>query len=757
MEELQYIENPFRERTKEILDRMIEMFGWDFEADQKEWDETHSRMIKADEGLKKVVLRAKHEINAHDFGNRIVELHKMCDNQDSLFSAGLSDYLHIEGRFTPEKMQAQMDLMQLIADIQQLYEDWKEGEYIPLLDTLSDQGQLGQLDHVRTPPELLLAIDKLFRENKFKSYIYQDGPEQIQMSDKYFIGQEIGISQDLTVWFNHLKGQQEFIESRSKDEVFFTLFGQLDPIHELYSSWLITVHKGSKIWMVTDQHSFDNPYQQNVQLGRKSIWRERGELYYDCDLPYEIFHDLESVRKKQNSIVVKDSFQTTILKDSKEEHGSFSSDSNKRKKYCVDKFKEFLEKKGIEYSIAWVEGTDNFWGNPIMMMARLNGRTVAVWSSDSEGNNEEIVLYPQDEILKITLEDLKPEQRFFFQQICGKIISMLNLKEPEERICIAHEFVEQKLIEGAKIDPEKTKHLSHWDKHHQEYINDLIGEEGKMTEALTVQNYDLVLSQENYNRNWLTTLEKQESLAEWMIVEKDRQKLQTEINKLKDRAKEDYKTLWQMVQDNYDSILDKVSKYLGKNLILFGSNCRGFGNDDTHVRCGSIPVIERFKKGVDGWKYRNGLFTGADKNPESAWDYGWDVKPKCKVKGCKCNGNGVARELIWVNVRHWKVLCWLLDIKRDQLPLYYRNFRTHNFVPYGGNSILNQTHPLNRLTDPCSNENTNGMKVAVYCCNRYLNSLTAIEGYYSLDLNRTIEKEEMEGFNRRIGIFETYE
>ena len=101
--------------------------------------------------------------------------------------------------------------------------------------------------------------------------------------------------------------------------------------------------------------------------------------------------------------------------------------------------------------------------------------------------------------------------------------------------------------------------------------------------------------------------------------------------------------------------------------------------------------------------------------------YGPTPKAICEV----CNSHKLdTKPKIMFHVAHYLQLMKLLGITdRMALPLYFRNFKSHEFLPYYGNSILSNVHPYAQLKDPCSERFVNGFKVNVYLCKTCLKKL----------------------------------
>jgi len=74
-----------------------------------------------------------------------------------------------------------------------------------------------------------------------------------------------------------------------------------------------------------------------------------------------------------------------------------------------------------------------------------------------------------------------------------------------------------------------------------------------------------------------------------------------------------------------------------------------------------------------------------------------------------------------LTINHWSHMVFWLDLKsRMELPMYYRNYRRHWYVPYNGNSILDHVHPMSLIEDPLSRDMPNGIEIGYSMCGNCL-------------------------------------
>ena len=689
----------YSSELKSWCNKTIELMEWNLEKDTSDFKEKGSRRITADEDLKKMTYKALYEadINA---GRGISSLYRRINRSDN-YSANWVDFFGMRSTasFDPEIIEEQRVLAYHIRSLIDMYEYWEENGFRQKIESIANTNNF-DLDGVeKINPDILESINNLVNKNTFGIYKYTDTGETINANDSFFISSLVGFSADLTLWLNHVRNQNEFLEKQSSNEVFVTMFGKIDEVSPIYSSWIITLHKKGTTWIVSDQIDFDNPYQKHARLGRKSVWRDYDEKYYECDLPYDLFLDLDSLRAENKGLVSADRMENIEVDFDKKSFSSF--DFNEKHDYYLSEFKNCLNKNNIDYGVAFVNiGGSDLFREIESIEAKLNGRTIAVWSFKSDL----IIVYKTPEILFKDFKTLSLPQKVFTILLTNELLMFASSDGFETpMVLLANDFVEQKLLEGAKIDPtSKDTKMSYWIDSAKKIFEELIetvDEDEEESTALTVKSYDLVKLSNKYNSSWLTTADRLQSLSEWIILDGEADKISANINKLRGLEDEGEKWLMETLNNNYSKILKKISyseryEFIAKNSFGFG-----FNTESGDKVSGSIIHLNKKKKSVED---KRGSGIG---------------KTKYYEESCLNCDNFNSKEVVQLNIEHYKELMWLLDFNdRNELHKYYRNYRRHNHIPYSGNSILDQTHPYLRLKDPASRTNPNGFTIRFYIC-----------------------------------------
>lgn len=703
------MENTYSNRLVSWCNKICNIFDWNLEKEIDDWNQNGSRRVKPDENLKKTIYKAKNESGSY-YGRNIVALY---DNifANNGWSSGFIDALSFStvDDFKEEIVQEKVYYIELIRELIELYNDWEKYEFQSILKSVSKAANFKNSDF-KLHPSILEEINKIIINKNFDLYKFRDSGEKIESTDVFYFSSQIGFSDDLTQWLDHVRNQSEFLSERPSNEVYITLFGKIDDVHPIYSNWIFTLHKKDTIWILTDQIGFDNPYQKTARLSRKGTYRERYEHQDDCDLPFYLFEDIDSLRAKYGRGITK--VNNKIIPVNPSDSMSFYQNYN-------------LVKEWFENEIAGIVDNDIVYcenrcphssiSDYRKAYAKRSGRIVAYW----EKGMENIIVPPIPEIFIMPTDDLRDGEKAFILLLLNEVLQFHSSEGIEHKsIQLARDYVEVKRIENAQIHPLKTTSLTYWNDDFEKIfrevydtINDIDGE--KLISAVAPINYQLISENKKYNENWLSTPEKLHSLSEWLLVDAEKQKIDKKIKLLKDTENESAIQLHNLFNERFDIIISKIQ--LARN-IEFKSKKFSFGfsekRNTEYTRAGSVGPAEA--SGVEAYR---GYGIGKRHDDKGRFNYWYEDY-------CHCCGKNKARVVHLVRFTNYKEIMWLLDIQdRKEIPVYYRNYRSHSFIPYKGNSLLDQTHPFNRIKDPFSDQKPNGFDMRIFMCKRCYNKL----------------------------------
>lgn len=690
----------YSERLKNWCDITIQLFEWDIDKEEKDFKEKGSRRINADETIKKLVYKAKIESELF-YGRHISSLYDYLFSKGT-YSASFSDYINFSKleHFKEEYIQEMFVYINHLKDLIDLYKDYEENDFNILLSKIKTENKNINSES-KLKPIILEEIHNLVEENKINTFLYRDTGERIFMNDSFFISSEICFSKDLTKWLNHISSQSEFLNSKSKNEVYVTLFGKIDETNDIYSNFIITLHKGNTIWLSTDQVFVDNPHQKKARLSRAGLYRERDEYFDSCNLPFRFFDNLEEIRKNEKSI------STKKLERLKLDFDRWIK-PNEFKEFIY----KFLSENNIEFTSVDIDYKYFLTLDVYSITVKNNGVLTAVYDSKTS----EIIRVEGDEFLFEKYENLYDEEKLFLIFLVNEIIQSLHVEPERKTVMISSEFINQKLLEDKTYNPKEETRMTYWKDNHKAIFNELIetlddiNPENKTT-ALALKKYDLVQKSKHYNISWLTTIDKQESLAEWIILEEEREKIQKEVNKLSSMREEGYKWLEKMYEEKFDKVLNFCSQAL--SIEFYTDSFDTFSTKSERRKTWGGSESQKGKTtGVDRFR---GIGFGKTKD----WSY---------PTRCKCCNNDNSQSLFSIRIKHYKELMIVLGFdNRNKLHPYFRNYRSHNFKPYSGNSILDQTHPYLRVEDPLSDREPNGFSMSLFICARCYNKLKITE------------------------------
>lgn len=705
-------------RLETICNQLIEFFGWEtIEEQTRKFEETGSRSRGASENLQKIVFEGLTLMHT----NYAVAITQLYNNIPSSrgYDTSFCDYITARGArdFEPDRIEQLTKYMHIIGDIVVLYEEWDKDQFQPIIDNIKTHDLFDKKkEGPEVTPQLIQKIhDLIVTKEKFQIYKYRSGNGVMKSTDSWKISKEIGFSQDLTQWLRHVDSQKEFLESQPEDEVFVTLFGKIDEVSDLYSNWVITLHKKDTVWLITDQISFDNPMQKRSRLERVSVWKDADEMASVCDLPYHLFDELDEIRKKQTGLVSTDKYEQELrpyLKEAKDQLNVRSYWDDGAKKVfntATHLMKVDLEKKGIKYDICFPDYTTGTFGELETIEARYKGRMVAKWHE----KDELLRVYRVDEFLFMDMHDLSESAKLFMLLIPGKLIEVITSEGYETpEVLLSGEFVERKLIEGDVIKTANPDHLEFWEEDHQTIFKGLLNTMESLyghSTALMPQSYTSIIKTEYYNESWLSTIEQHESLSEWLIAESQVNLIRPRWYRLREREKQDKAMLYEMLNDKKYGVMERLLK--SKSATFYDNVERSDGGsfggswkrDSKHEQGGGF--ISTSYRATE--QYKKGLGIG---------------KTKWEAEMCSCNNNDVKVVKI-VHITHYRELMWVLGCKREALPPYYQNYRGYGRVPYSGNSLLNQVHPFANIEDPCSKSHEGGLHFRMYKCNDCIKKL----------------------------------
>jgi len=677
-----------KERLTTICDELIEFFEWDLNADEERWQREGSRLIKRSEGLMNAVYKAKSEANLNH-GRGITMLYDRISGGDG-YSTTFCSYFGMSNPddFKIEEWEEQTKLFHIIRSIKVLYKDWHNEFELLISNKFETKTDID--------PSILETINGLIVDNKFSLSIYQDAGDKILPTDNFVMCSKICISNNIVGWVENVKNQKEFLEKKSKDTIYVTLFGRLDRVDEIYSNWIFTLHKGNTIWFLSDEIHFDNPHQKRARLDRRGLYDDRLDLYDKCEMPYEVFFDLDKIRKKNKGVA-----NDTRIKLGLKDKLSFFDPARVTYDKATGMVKKQLDKRGIGYSIIYCDYSYS-GGDVNYVIAKRDGYNIAIWSRDSD----DLVIYNNKEVLYLDFDDIGESSKVFTTLVINEIIQYMGNKNVEApKVMLAHEFIEMKMLEGEEISPDNNSGMRDVSDESKDIYTNLIKTVGMEETALVPKSYGLVKKSEGYDAGWIGTTESLQSLSEWLVLDSQATPVDNKLSRLGDKSREANNWLTDNLNNRFDSIIERVFQ------------ARKINSKFNHITpsgsFSSLPKNHRVHEMVN-----ENDFTNKSVYTKRGSGVG---KRNFSEEFCRICEEYNARVVKHITIHTYADLMWLLDVKREDIHKYFQNYRKYNYIPYVGNSLLDQTHPFTSLQDPASRSNPNGIYISVYMCKRCFN------------------------------------
>lgn len=656
--------------------------------------------------------RIRINLSMYDLQKAVHEIDSFFENMKYVegllaFNANLKHFLNIRQVETVEHLDAGYisklnDYFSLVREMNEAYQQFSKVEYKDYLERFRKVPFFQEPDFEMNEKTLKLLeripslVETTINKKLFSIYNYTNNGDQLNFDDKIEFYPTMGIGEKIDNWIEFL-GRQTVFTAKHPNTIFVTIFLRIDEVAETFSNFLITIHKGTSIWIATDTLGFDNPYNKIAQAarGRASgkLERVKESHYENIGLPYYLAYEFEEIQ--QGQIVKSDYYD--YIDVSMVDHGFLWGDKRDRIDAYEKEIAEKLREKGVEYT-ATVEGWDS---SSLRSIVFKKGGFKVAYLNVSE---KRITVYKKASLVHYNLNKLERQEKFYFVLLVDRILENIVNLPPQKTLMMAKDFVNQKMLGTTQIDPSDEGFSNYTDAVRAQVEELLEGSDHKET-GLMKMDYSMVLSTKYYDSNMLATVDQLQNHVKWNVIDTKRAEIQKGINKVLETKKEDVEKLKKLFEANIFKLYAIL--YSGDEINLERVRPKG-GFDDKGQEPKYTRVANRFyfeKESINNYRSISFSQFSIGKN---SWD-----KERCK----ECNNfNSVAK--FQLNIRSYKDIMFLLNIKdRRKIPAYYRNFLAHDEIQYRGNCILNNVHPYARLTDPCSERHPNGMTIGVFMCN----------------------------------------
>lgn len=555
-----------------------------------------------------------------------------------------------------------------------------------------------------------LVLDAALDKGLFSLHSYKEGKSKISKNQEYYIYPHMGISYSLQEWLHWLESQMDF--ELKHDEAIVTCFMKMEYESSSFSYFVIAIHKGDSIWIATDQLNFYNPANKTGQARRsKSSGKDRANDGRNAHigLPYELFENLNEIRKENGTLTTKDYCDPIDVKEDFEEYSKgkkkpWSMDGYyKRKKYFTDFFDLLLTKYKVDHSASEMH-VDSTWDDRTGGRALLKGVHVATYNHE----HKKLILYRNAEVLKYPMAKWDVECKLYLKYLIDRLLFKLKKNPQLEQVMIAAQNIEQKLI-GQETFTHKETQLEYYEESHQKYVKDIVDnwedkEEAKTT-ALAKLDYGLAFSNPDYDANWLGTPAAIDNVIKWSALDKMTDPVRNTIAKKWDDEewrKDQHVQLQKLFQDNIEDYYKMM--FLAPRIYTRYKGFSSWNTKDDYKYTDFVTAVSKFKTWTD---------LHMDFEPVV------DLKYPYKHNDCPRCGEWSMKYYHHIHIRSWQQILLMIGKTtkdRQLLPQIYRCYQAHDQIPYKGNSLLNNTHPYTSLRDPFSERNPNGLTSKVLIC-----------------------------------------
>lgn len=338
------------------------------------------------------------------------------------------------------------------------------------------------------------------------------------------------------------------------------------------------------------------------------------------------------------------------------------------------------------------------------------------------------------EFHKLKWNRFSQNQRMYILLVIEQLVNKLGESKGTDLIS-AGAYYEQKLLTGEKIEdnPWENEDFTNWNEHTKTYAKDLFDnlDENDSTELATL-TYDLVVKSDLYDETLLAPRDIHEKHSKWFAVNVYKHNIQKTLGKrlymVASKDEEDRKRyddgkeyLTKSLNSKFESIIRKLTITENLSFVTAEKSFKGgsgrFGNDLVkEILCFRFRRVKEedpddYILGFSNIGSRYGYY------PYNAEEEKCLIDPRYKGSTQYC-----------FTIKHYSQLMYLLDCTREELPVYFRSYRSSSMIPYSGNPILNNVHPLATLTDACSQQHPNGILIGIHMSKRGFNKIVKENG-----------------------------
>tara|TARA_R110000772_G_C13310332_1_gene440632 strand:- start:33120 stop:35210 length:2091 start_codon:yes stop_codon:yes gene_type:complete len=667
----------FIKELNTVCDDLITYFGWKPDEVTQDHQEHH---------LKIKVFQSKNLLNTN-YALAINQLYDAIPYTSGTYERGFCNFVQVYGHkdLHPKRTIFMKEYIDTLSRLTIIYDQWKESTYQPIIESIYDNPIMAHSDPEVTP-EIIDMVNKLVVEsNVFEVYKYKSGVANIQSADRWTVHPIIGLGRSLNSWIAEVDKTLPAIDG----QVWVSLFLNLDPVDISNSNFIIVLHKLDSVWIVSDQKSFNS-----TSIKRFEFIDHLSALDGIVEFPYQLIENMVDLESEVG-------YDYISKANSSSHSSSWTSESSKRFfNYVTDLVRKDVTDMDVDFDICYYITSGGANPSLVAVEFKKDGYIVARWDVESKVIS---VSENHNNILSLDLaRNTSGQARLLMILMADSLMRLIQSRKNDVKEVVSGvDFIHDKMIKKETINLMSTSHLNGWDEIRKDIFNGIIGSIESIygfTGVFALNPYSLITKSREYEADKIASQDEYELLSERLLGDMVVRSILPKISELGSRHEVDAYKLGQMFNDRYVDIMLKLME--GKNISFMD-------NVDSYKVLGDLAPA------VDGQYYPFGGVVSISKDMSKPTGVGIG-KTIDREQECKCCGSNTATSVKKLIITHYRELMWVLNVPREELPVYYQNYRAYHRIPERTPEA--SQHPFIDVEDPCSRVNHLGLNFYLYMC-----------------------------------------
>ena len=672
------------------------------------------------------VIKARSLLNQGKYAESISMLNSWVDAHMGHYPSGMTIKVLEDGKVFGDRIK----MYHLFRSIKILRFKYENTDHKRMLDNLKDSPIFdeGEANIKTIPMDVYGLVEDAINSNLISVGLYKDSGDKIPDGVQYIITPEITVSTTITGWMENLSSM-----STEDGVVQLSLFLRMDEVSvKHYSSFYLGIQYKNTVWVATDQLTWQNP--RNKNSSRRPDKRKE-DHYQKIWLPYGIAHHITEIRKSQTG-VVKGNVETIDITFVQKDHyhgadeiGEYEWDFGHATQSIMEGVGKALSDRGYEvHAMSFTKGS---FHDPSSLELKKDGKIMGyvmppggsfgdpMPKSKSKKLTYKAHIYTSPEVLKVPLKKTLPMERAFTLLLFQRLVENLRDGNIKPRSVVSPNMhINQKLLSGETIDVMDDNNMR-FDEASKLYVAEVMeGYEVEPDSAIVkASELGIVKTMPEYSAEILSTVDVIDGMIPWFPAEKTYQEITKKIQMKAGGGRRGRYGHSNELQDMFVREHERVAK-----IVTIAKKGVYLSHEDLH-NVSFSSLTSRDKKHSDSVTLISRILPKElrKKNHFPGYNNHFNLGGKPKEDYCDECYDSLAKPAAIITINHWSHMVFWLGIKnRMELPMYYRSYRIHNYVPYNGNSILDHVHPMSLIKDPLSQDIPNGIEIGFALCGNCL-------------------------------------